>query len=132
MDLFTASTGTNSVTLEWAMLLLLLYPECGRRARQELDAVVGPGRLVTLEDRPNLPYTQALLAETLRRSSVLALAVPHRAETDMEIAGTEESGKREIRRISVTWRIVKSCYQARYGYRGFLLLCEHVCIRVPM
>ncbi|XP_043188996.1 cytochrome P450 2J3-like [Amphibalanus amphitrite] len=87
MDLFTASTGTNSVTLEWAVLLLLLHPECGRRARRELDAVVGPGRLVTLEDRARLPYTQALLAEVLRRSSTLALAVPHRAEADITVAG---------------------------------------------
>ena len=87
MDLFTAATGTNSVTLEWAMLLLLLYPETGRRARQEMEAVVGLGRMVTLEDRPNLPYTQALMAEVLRRSSTLALAVPHRAEADMEISG---------------------------------------------
>ncbi|KAF0309855.1 Methyl farnesoate epoxidase [Amphibalanus amphitrite] len=87
MDLFTASTGTNSVTLEWAVLLLLLHPECGRRARQELNSVVGPGRLVTLEDRARLPYTQALLAEVLRRSSTLALAVPHRAEADITVAG---------------------------------------------
>ncbi|XP_037088164.1 methyl farnesoate epoxidase-like [Pollicipes pollicipes] len=87
MDLFTASTGTNSVSLEWAMLFLVLYPECQRRARAELAAVVGPGRLVTLEDQPHLPYTQALVAETLRRSSVLALGVLHRATADIPVAG---------------------------------------------
>lgn len=48
------------------MMLMVLHPECCKRAQQELDSVVGRDRLPTAEDRERLPYLEAIIHETLR------------------------------------------------------------------
>lgn len=45
---------------------MVLNPEVQKRAQEELDTVVGHGRLPTMDDRPRLPYMEALLLEVLR------------------------------------------------------------------
>lgn len=47
-------------------LALTLYPDVQRRAQAELDSVVGRDRLPTFEDRPRLPYIDAMCKELLR------------------------------------------------------------------
>ena len=37
-------------------LAMTLHPEAQKKAQDELDRVVGPDRLPTFADRPNLPY----------------------------------------------------------------------------
>jgi cytochrome P450 len=49
---------------------MTLHPEVQKRAQFEIDSVVGPDRLPCLEDRPNLPYVEALLSEVLRWNPV--------------------------------------------------------------
>ena len=44
---------------------------------------MGDTRLVTLEDKPNLPFTEAVIQEVLRISCILPLAVPHSSTTDI-------------------------------------------------
>jgi cytochrome P450 len=41
-------------------LALVLFPEVQRRAQAELDVVIGRERLPTFDDRPRLPYIEAL------------------------------------------------------------------------
>jgi hypothetical protein len=38
------------------ILAMVLHPEVMHRAQQEIDAVVGSGRLPDFADRPHLPY----------------------------------------------------------------------------
>lgn len=45
---------------------LTLYPDVQRRAQEELDVVVGRERLPNFDDRPQLPYVEAVCQE-LRR-----------------------------------------------------------------
>lgn len=45
---------------------MVLYPECQAKAHEELDAVVGSGRLPEFYDRDSLPYLECLLQEVLR------------------------------------------------------------------
>ena len=45
---------------------MLIYPEIQAKARQELDSVLGQGRLPDFNDRESLPYVQGVLWETLR------------------------------------------------------------------
>ncbi|KAI0603032.1 cytochrome P450 [Biscogniauxia sp. FL1348] len=53
------------------------------RAREELDRVVGPGRLPTFEDLPDLPYVRAVAAETLRWRPIAVLGgTPHASTAD--------------------------------------------------
>ena len=53
------------------MLAMVLHPEALKKAQAELDAVVGAQRLPTFEDRPNLPYLDAVCRETLCLSMLL-------------------------------------------------------------
>ena len=43
------------------------------KAQAEIDAVVGNDRLPTMEDRPLLPYLDAIFRETLRYSPIAPL-----------------------------------------------------------
>jgi cytochrome P450 len=54
-------------------LALTQYPEVQRRAQRELDSVLGRDRLPTFEDRPRLPYLDALCKEVLRWRMVVPL-----------------------------------------------------------
>jgi len=49
---------------------MALYPGVQRRAQAELDTVTGGSRLPTYEDRPNLPYINAIVKEVLRWNPV--------------------------------------------------------------
>lgn len=54
-------------------LVMVLYPEVQRRAQEEIDGVVGPDRLPDFNDRPYLPFVEAVLRETLRWHPVVPL-----------------------------------------------------------
>jgi hypothetical protein len=53
-------------TLLIFVLAMVLNPEVQERAQAEIDSVIGTVRLPAFEDRPSLPYIEAVLRETLR------------------------------------------------------------------
>ena len=55
------------------MLAMLQHPDVQERAQAEINAVVGTDRLPNFDDRPNLPYVEAILLETLRLYAVAPL-----------------------------------------------------------
>ena len=63
--IFMAGHETTANCLAWAWYLLSQAPEVETRLHAELDAVLG-GRPPTLADLPALPYTRAVIDETLR------------------------------------------------------------------
>ncbi|OSD04423.1 CyP450 monooxygenase [Trametes coccinea BRFM310] len=63
-------------------LAMTIYPDVQRKAQAELDAIVGPNRLPTFEDREYLPYVNALVKECLRWHVVVTLGIPHRTIAD--------------------------------------------------
>lgn len=58
-------------------LLMMQHPEVQRAAQEELDSVVGLDRLPSFDDRPNLPYINALVKELLRFAPVVPMGLPH-------------------------------------------------------
>lgn len=76
-DLFSAGMETIKSSLLWMIVFMLRNPEVKKRVQEELDAVVGRGRLPTVEDMPNLPYTETTILETLRMSNIVPLATTH-------------------------------------------------------
>ncbi|XP_061992387.1 geraniol 8-hydroxylase-like [Rosa rugosa] len=87
MALFTAGTDTTSDTLEWAMAELLHNPESLLKAQDELDSVLGKGKLIQESDITQLPYLQAIIKETFRLHPAVPFLVPRKAESDVEIGG---------------------------------------------
>ncbi|KAN0093301.1 Cytochrome P450 [Tylopilus felleus] len=78
----TCATSFSTSTLQWFALIMLQHPEVQERAHAEIEAVVGPDRLPNFDDRPNLPYVEAVLLEMLRLYPVAPLGVPHATTAD--------------------------------------------------
>ncbi|KAH9067874.1 cytochrome P450 [Lactarius vividus] len=83
-SMYAASMDTTIAFAQHLFLALLKHPECLKRAQAELDSVLGPGpvRFPTFEDRPRLPYLDALFSETLRWGVPVPLGLPHRVMQD--------------------------------------------------
>ncbi|KAK2967645.1 hypothetical protein RJ640_030516, partial [Escallonia rubra] len=82
-----AGTDTSSVTIEWAMTLLLNHPDVLKKARAELDNLVGLERLVEESDLAKLHYLQCIILETFRLFPATPLLVPHESSADCSIEG---------------------------------------------
>nr|GMD99425.1 cytochrome P450 81E8-like [Ipomoea batatas] len=85
--LFVAGTETASVTIEWAMSLLLSHPEVLCKLRYEIDNNVGHKRLLNESDLSKLPYLRCVINETLRLYPPVPLLFPHYSLEDCVVAG---------------------------------------------
>jgi cytochrome P450 len=56
------------------ILAMIMNPEVLAKAHEEIDRVVGNDRLPTFEDRPNLPYIECVMNESLRWGPSLPLS----------------------------------------------------------
>lgn len=72
-DALTASMGTTSSVLYALFNILLHHPKVIRKLKEEIDKVVGRSRLPSLEDRDKMPYTTAVIYETLRYVTVVPM-----------------------------------------------------------
>ncbi|CZR61304.1 related to cytochrome p450 [Phialocephala subalpina] len=75
--LFEAGAGTTSAAMMSFMLAMVLHPSALHAMREEINKVVGPDRLPTFDDIPNLPRVRATIKETMRWRPVTAGGVPH-------------------------------------------------------
>ncbi|CAI5684570.1 cytochrome P450 2K1 [Oreochromis niloticus] len=86
MNLFAAGTETTSTTLRWGLLLMAKYPKIQDEVQEELRRVIGD-RQVQVADRKNLPFTDAVIHETQRLSSIIPTALPHKTTRDITFQG---------------------------------------------
>ncbi|KAF5282693.1 hypothetical protein FQA39_LY17500 [Lamprigera yunnana] len=87
LDLFMAGSETTSNTLSFAMLYMVKYADVQRRVQKEIDNVVGRNRWPTMQDKMNLPYTEAVLMEVMRIANVPPLGIAHRAICEATLFG---------------------------------------------
>jgi len=81
-SMFGAATDTTLASLMSFFVAVLLHPNVQKRAQKELDAVTRRRRLPTFEDRPLLPFVDAVCKEVLRWRPPVPLAVPHATTKD--------------------------------------------------
>ena len=66
----------TNATLLIFVYLMMNHPEVQHHAQAEIDRVVGQQRLPDFEDRPSLPYVDAVLRETMRLHPVMPISAP--------------------------------------------------------
>ncbi|XP_069510661.1 cytochrome P450 2C23-like [Ambystoma mexicanum] len=86
-NLFIAGTVATSVSLHWAIKLMLKYPEIQEKVQKEIDDVLGPHRSPSMEDRLHLPYTDAVIHEIQRYANLLPTSLPHAALHEIKFKG---------------------------------------------
>lgn len=79
---FSGGVETTTSTLLVFLLAMVLHPEAQAKAHAEIDRVVGKDRLPSFDDRPALPYLEAILRETLRWHPVFPFGFPSATTTD--------------------------------------------------
>lgn len=87
LDLFLAGSETTNKSLGFAFLHMTLKPEIQDKAYKELTSVLGNARYPSWEDKPNLPYCDAIVHEGLRFFMGHTFGVPHRALKDTRLCG---------------------------------------------
>ncbi|KAL3732929.1 hypothetical protein ACJRO7_022450 [Eucalyptus globulus] len=87
LSILSAGTDTSTVTIEWAMSLLLNHPEVMKKAQAKLDDIVGRDRLANEADIQKLPCLQNIINEVLRLFPPAPLLVPHESAEDCMVGG---------------------------------------------
>ncbi|KAL8498791.1 hypothetical protein ACS0TY_021932 [Phlomoides rotata] len=137
--LMVGGTDTSSVTLTWALSLLLNNRHTLERAQAELDLHVGRERLVQESDIEKLVYIQAVVKETLRLQPPITLT-PREAKEDCVVAGYHVPKGTWL--FVNTWKIQRthvfgatlwnssqrgfSLLTRRLMFMGFIMSCFHL------
>ncbi|KAM6184806.1 cytochrome P450 2C19-like [Rhynchocyon petersi] len=83
-DLFGAGTETTSTTMKYRLLLLMKHPEVKAKVHEEIDRVIGSHREPCMQDRGNMPYTDAVVHEIQRYIDLLPISQPHAVIRDVK------------------------------------------------
>ncbi|XP_075830113.1 cytochrome P450 2C26-like isoform X4 [Microtus pennsylvanicus] len=83
-DLFVGGTDTLKTTMRFALLLLLKYPHVTAKVQEEIDRVIGRQRSPCLQDRKQMPYTDAVIHEVQRFIDIAPNSLPHEVTCDVK------------------------------------------------
>lgn len=133
-NVLIATTDTVTVSLTWALSLLLNNRHVLNKAKEELDLHVGRERRVEERDMSNLVYLDAIIKETLRLYSAVQVLAAHESTEECVVGGCYiPAGTRliinlwKIHHDQVYGRILISSCLRDFSLRIRMLMLE-VCI----
>ncbi|KAJ4480284.1 cytochrome P450 [Lentinula aciculospora] len=86
-SLYGAGGETTYTSILVFLIGMMQNPAAQKKAQDELETVIGPERMPTLEDQAQLPYIDAVLKEVMRWRPAFPLGIPRRVDKDDEYAG---------------------------------------------
>lgn len=87
LEMFEAGTETTTTTLRWGLLYMMKYPDIQKKVQEEIDRVIGQSRQPCMADKPNMPYTEAVVHEIQRAGNVVPIGFPKNAIKDTTLGG---------------------------------------------
>ncbi|GAA0165894.1 oxygenase [Lithospermum erythrorhizon] len=87
MDLFIAGVDTTASISEWALAELIKNPAIMKHAKNELEDVIGKGKVLEEDDISHLPYLKNIVKETVRLHPPGPFLFPRQPEKDVEVCG---------------------------------------------
>nr|C0SPF7.2 RecName: Full=Farnesoate epoxidase; AltName: Full=Cytochrome P450 15C1; AltName: Full=Protein dimolting; Short=mod; Flags: Precursor [Bombyx mori] len=85
LDLLEAGMETVTNTAVFMLLHVVRNEDVQRKLHQEIDDIIGRDRNPLLDDRIRMVYTEAVILETLRISTVASMGIPHMALNDAKL-----------------------------------------------
>jgi hypothetical protein len=71
--------------MTWGLAYIIANSDVQRRMHEELDRVIGSDRMITVSDKPQLPYTNAVVMEIQRCANIVSTNLPRKASRDVEL-----------------------------------------------
>ena len=86
-SMYAGGADTSVSTMAAFFLAMSMFPDVQRKAQEEIDRVVGSGRLPKASDRERLPYVNAVVEEAQRWHPIAPMGLPHAADEDDIVDG---------------------------------------------
>ncbi|OQE21561.1 hypothetical protein PENFLA_c014G03275 [Penicillium flavigenum] len=81
-SLYGAGADTTVSSVGTFFLAMALNPHVQQNAQDEIDRLIGSGRLPTIADRDRMPYVNAVVKEVFRWHPALPMGIPHMSTAD--------------------------------------------------
>lgn len=87
LDMFIAGSYTTSITLDLALMMMVMRPDIQRCIHKSIDDVLDETRLPSINDKNSLVYIEAFLLEVARFFHIVAVSGPRRVLETTTLGG---------------------------------------------
>ncbi|XP_075179674.1 cytochrome P450 2G1-like isoform X1 [Anomaloglossus baeobatrachus] len=87
MQIFFAGVETTGTTLIYALLLFMKYPDITAKVHNEIEKVIGRNRCPKIQDRSQMPFTDAVIHEIQRFIDLIPMGLPRKTTEDITYRG---------------------------------------------
>lgn len=87
LDMFIAGSQTTSITLDLALMMMVLRPDVQARVQRDIDSALGDAQLATVADKSQLAYVEAVLMEVARFFHIVPTSGPRRTLKPSKLGG---------------------------------------------
>ncbi|XP_075043033.1 cytochrome P450 2G1-like [Mixophyes fleayi] len=87
LQIFFGGVETTNTTLTYSLLILLKYPDILANVHKEIDQVIGQDRNPNMQDKNQMPFTDAVIHEIQRFADMLPMGVPRKTTRDIKYRG---------------------------------------------